>query len=54
MSRRAFGILATVVGSAIGTWWWTQHRSKMASRTMTPARERGTVIFDNTPTAAVR
>jgi len=24
----------------------------MANRHLTPARERGTVIFDNTPTAA--
>jgi hypothetical protein len=43
------GILATVVGSAIGAWWWSTQRGSRASRTFVPARERGTVIFDNTP-----
>jgi hypothetical protein len=51
MSRRTLGILATVVGSAVGAWWLTTQRRSRAS-TMVPARERGTVIFDNTPAAS--
>ena len=48
MTRRTLGLLATVVGSAMGAWWLTaQRRSRPSSRM--PARDRGTVIFDNTP-----
>ena len=44
VSRRAYGVLAGVIG--IGAWWWSRHRT--VSRTV--RRNRGTVIFDNTPT----
>ena len=50
MSKRTFGILAGVVGSAVGAWLW--NRQRLALRNMaelTPAREHGTVIFHNTP-----
>jgi hypothetical protein len=51
MTRRTLGLLATVVGSAMGAWWFTaQRRSRPSSRM--PARDRGTVIFDNTPAAS--
>lgn len=51
MTIRTYSILASVIGSAVGAWWWNRHRSaRMAG--LTPAREHGTVIFDNTPTAA--
>lgn len=48
MSTRTYGILAGVIGSALGAWWYSRRRTHVYS---TPARERGTVIFDNTPTA---
>jgi hypothetical protein len=51
VSRRTLGILATVVGSAVGAWWLATQRGSRTSRTL-PARERGTVIFDNTPVAS--
>jgi hypothetical protein len=51
VTKRTYGILAGVLGSAIGAWWWNRQLAAQ-SRTLTPARERGTVIFDNTPTAA--
>jgi hypothetical protein len=35
-----------VIGSALGVWWWSRRRSNA-----TAARERGTVIYDNTPMA---
>ena len=44
MSRRAYGVLAGVIG--IGAWWWSRHRTVSS----TVRRDRGTVIFDNTPT----
>jgi hypothetical protein len=44
VSRRAYGVLAGVIG--IGAWWWARQRT--VSRTA--RRDRGTVIFDNTPT----
>ena len=51
MTKRTWGILATMVGSAVGAWWFTtQRRSRPAM--LSGARERGTVIFDNTPTAS--
>lgn len=50
MTKRTFGILATVVGSAMGAWWLTQRRSRLA-RLTGERPDRGTVIYDNTPTA---
>jgi hypothetical protein len=50
MSKRTFGILAGVVGSAVGAWFW--NRQRLARRHMqrpTPAWDHGTVIFHNTP-----
>ena len=48
MSTRTYGILAGVIGSALGTWWFARRR---ALAKPTPPREHGTVIYDNTPTA---
>ena len=48
MSRRTYGILAGVIGSALGAWFWNRQRSGRQG-TATGARERGRVIFDNTP-----
>jgi hypothetical protein len=48
VTRNRYGILAGVIGSALGAWWWSRHRSS----TSVPAADRGTVIFDNTPTAS--
>jgi hypothetical protein len=51
VSTRTFGILATLVGSAIGAWWvMNQRRTRNAA--LMPPRVHGTVIFDNTPRAA--
>lgn len=47
MSLRTYSILASVIGSAVGAWWWNRHRVSQAAD-----RERGTVIFDSTPTAS--
>jgi hypothetical protein len=47
LSKRTYGILASVIGSAIGAWWWSRRRTQRATVT----QERGTVIYDNTPTA---
>jgi hypothetical protein len=44
-------MLMAMVGSAVGTWWLvTQQRSRAAR--IAANNERGTVIFDNTPSAA--
>ena len=48
MNSRTYGILAGVIGSALGAWWYSRYRA----RTAMPVRDRGTVIFDNTPTAS--
>jgi hypothetical protein len=48
MSRRTYGILAGVIGSALGAWWYSRHRTTASGHTN---ESRGTVIFDNTPTA---
>ena len=42
--------MAGVVGSALGAWWWTTQRRPRESSSIVSVRERGTVIFDNTPT----
>ena len=46
MTTRTYGILASVLGSALGAWWYSRRR--VANR---EDRDTGTVIFDNTPTA---
>jgi hypothetical protein len=46
MTIRTYGILASVIGSALGAWFWNRHRSGRVD-----AADRGTVIFNNTPTA---
>ena len=51
MNRRTIGILAGVIGSALSALYWARHRAAQHAGGMTPARERGTVIFDNTPAA---
>jgi len=47
VSKRGYGILAGVIGSAIGAWWWKRQR---AASMGAAERNRGTVIFHNTPT----
>ena len=47
MTRRTYGILAGMIGSALGAWWYSR-RLGAANRS---AADRGTVIFDNTPAA---
>jgi hypothetical protein len=48
MTTRTYGILAGIIGSAVGAWWYSRYRQGSVDRVV---RERGTVIFDNTPTA---
>jgi hypothetical protein len=45
LNTRTYGILAGVIGSALGAWWFSRYRG----RTTMPVRDRGTVIFANTP-----
>jgi hypothetical protein len=50
MSKTTFGILAGVVGSAVGAWFWGRQRFRQRNlEGLTPPRDHGTVIFDNTP-----
>jgi hypothetical protein len=48
MSTRTYGILAGVIGSALGAWWYSRRRTPSTGHA---GGNRGTVIFDNTPTA---
>jgi hypothetical protein len=48
MTKRTYGLLAGVLG--IGAWLYSRRRT--SAPTLTPARERGTVIFDNAPIAS--
>lgn len=52
MSRRTLGILASLVGSAIGACWMINLRRTRRAAAQRAARGRGRVILDNTPTAA--
>lgn len=47
MTRRTYGILAGMIGTAVGTWWWTRQRARNQAHLLP---ERGTTIFHNTPT----
>ena len=46
MNNRTYGILAGLIGSAVGAWWYSRYRQSSIDRL---AHQRGTVIFDNTP-----
>jgi hypothetical protein len=48
MSKRTYGILASVIGSALGAWLYARRR---AVAPVQKATDRGRVVFDNTPTA---
>jgi hypothetical protein len=50
VNRRTLGIMASVLGSALGAWWWTTQRRSRTYTSTASQRDRGTVIFDNTPT----
>ena len=47
MTTRTYGILAGVLGSALGAWWYSR-RGAAGSPANT---DRGVTIFHNTPTA---
>jgi hypothetical protein len=47
LTTRTYGILAGVIGSALGAWLLMRRRNLAAGT----ARDRGTVVFDNTPMA---
>jgi hypothetical protein len=49
VTKRTLGVFAGVLGSAVGAWWWSRQRA--AAVRARAARDRGTIIFDNTPTA---
>ena len=52
MTKRTLGIVAAV-GAALGAWWLArQRRGTTLQAAGIPATERGTVIFDSTPTAS--
>jgi hypothetical protein len=53
LSTRTFGILAGVIGSAVGAWFWSRQRAALAQAAGNRNRgsDQGTVIFSNTPTA---
>ena len=52
MTKRNVGMLMAIVGSALGAWWLVSQQRSRAARPSRPSRERGSVIFDNTPQAS--
>jgi hypothetical protein len=52
VSTRTLGILATIIGSALGAWWVTTQRRSRSASNLLPPRDHGTVIYDNTPQAS--
>jgi hypothetical protein len=51
MTNRTYGLLAGVIG--FGAWWYARRRAgSNRNHGNHQVRDRGTVIFDNTPTAA--
>lgn len=47
MTKWTYSVLAGVLGSALGAWWYMRRRAANTSA----LRDGGTVIYDNTPTA---
>lgn len=51
MTKKTLGILAGVVGSAVGAWLLNRQRfSAQRMQRLAAKRDHGTVIFHNTPT----
>jgi hypothetical protein len=50
VSKRTWGILAGIAGSALSTWYFRSRRAGRAARN--DVRDHGTVIYDNTPVAS--
>jgi hypothetical protein len=48
MTKRTYGILAGVLGSALGAWWYSRRRSGSSAS----ENDRGVTIYHNAPTAA--
>jgi hypothetical protein len=48
MTTKTYGLLAGVIG--FGAWWYARRRA--SSNQNYQVRDRGTVIYDNTPTAS--
>lgn len=47
MTNRTYGVLAGLIGSAVGAWFYSRYRQASIDRSVA---SRGKVIFDNTPT----
>jgi hypothetical protein len=47
VSSRTCAILTVMAGAAFGAWWMASQRALSTTAKGIPARERGTVIFDN-------
>ena len=52
MTKRNVGMFMAIVGSALGAWWLVSQQRARAARATAANRDRGTVIFDNTPQAS--
>jgi hypothetical protein len=50
MTRSRYGLLAGIAGAAFGAWWW-KRRDATRSLAEAQTRQRGEVIFRNTPEA---
>jgi hypothetical protein len=50
LNKRTFAYLAGMLGSAVASWWWVRHQTLGRHARQNAQRERGTVIFSNTPT----
>jgi len=48
MTTKTYGLLAGVIG--FGAWWYARRRA--TSTRNYQVRDRGTVIYDNTPSAS--
>jgi hypothetical protein len=52
VNRRTYGWVAGVIGAGVGTWLWRRMMAQVENgnrRDDQPSRDRGTVIFANTP-----
>jgi hypothetical protein len=50
MTRSRYGLLAGIATAAFGAWWW-RRRDRVVSGMTEASRQRGEVIYRNTPEA---
>jgi len=54
MTKRQYGVIATVAGAAMAAAWWWRRHDWVAEGMSEAGHSRGELIYSNSPTASER